>query len=157
MEDLGLSEQHRLHSLLCIASVHNCSILSMKFEYFLLRWYDVYHRSANIWAANKIFIFTTEILRRNLSAVYAERLETVPDQLYWLCGYKMYTRGLKTQQLETWNHSQQCKTEKVSMNTFSFYRYFFFPFLVYGCWWRQSSSRDCQLPGVWGPREVSFV
>ena len=45
-------------------------------------------------------MFTTEILRGNLSAVYAERLETVPDQLCWLCGYKMYTRGLRTEQLE---------------------------------------------------------
>ena len=44
---------------------------------------------ANIWAATEIFIFTREILRRNLSPVYAERLKTVPAQLCWLCGYKM--------------------------------------------------------------------
>ena len=82
-----------------IVSVYNCSILEVEVWIFSRRiWCLV--RCANIWAATKIFIFTTEILRRNLSPVYAERLETVPDQLYWLCGYKMYTRGLLTEQLE---------------------------------------------------------
>ena len=48
MEDLGLSAQNRLLSLLCLynASVYNCSIT--KFEYFLLDKYEVYQRSANI-------------------------------------------------------------------------------------------------------------